>query len=173
MATHKTGRLVYGALFSLVAVACGSEVTDEGEGGEGGAGDGGGTPTTTATGTGSGTGGSTTTSTWTGSTTSTSSYIPCPGPEPYPESCAEIPYFECGFWASCEGSTAKASWHEHIMCGSMGEEIYSYECSYSCPEACDANYSGWPESGAQLVSEICISWGSGGSGAGGADQGSG
>lgn len=95
---------------------------------------------------------------------------PCPSPPSYSDDCSEVPYFQCGFEAHCEGDSIVASWHEHVMCGDT-EEIYGYECSYDCATSCDGDYLDWPEDGTALVDGMCLPGEGGSGGAGGAESG--
>jgi hypothetical protein len=80
---------------------------------------------------------------------------PCTIPS-YPSDCAGVSYFDCGFSATCSGNVVKASWHEHVFCGSTPpEQIISYTCSTTCPNGCNASATGWPQSGADLVKQYC------------------
>jgi len=157
-------------LFAATGLVWGcSGTVDRAESGSGGQGAGTTSWSSTTSTTPTGTSPTTTTITSTGE----GGYLPCPGPEEYPEDCAEIWGFECGFEAHCEGNVAHVSWHEHVMCnGSEGnEEIYSYSCTHSCPEACNSDYSDWPNTGEELVAGICVPTGSGGTGGSGAAGG--
>lgn len=97
-----------------------------------------------------------------GGATATSS---CASPPDYSDNCAEVSYFECGFMATCDGASITAEWHVHLLCGER-EDIASYSCTYDCPEACDSEWSDWPQDGAELVAGMCTSAGGAGGGAG-------
>ena len=75
--------------------------------------------------------------------------------------CSQVTEFQCGVSASCEGKTAKMSWHHHVMCNGQ-EQIIPFTCTYECATDCDESYMEWPQNGAKFVEGIC------GTGAGGA-----
>jgi hypothetical protein len=73
----------------------------------------------------------------------------------YSTDCSKVPYFQCGFAATCtDGTTLDVSWHEHVFCTDM-EQIQSYSCSYDCPNGCVSGYTGWPQSGTELIQQAC------------------
>lgn len=148
------------ALATVIA-ACGGTVDSEGEGDGGEAG-------TTVTGTGSGThtgtgSGTHTTTTSTGgsstggstSTGGTGGVGGCEEPSNPPPNCDAVNYFQCGFYAYCEGTTIVAEWHEHVMCGEV-EDIYNYSCTFECESICDDSMVEWPADGQELVTTMCL-----------------
>jgi hypothetical protein len=84
---------------------------------------------------------------------------PCEYPS-YPEECAEVDHFECGFGFACDGDTLVARWHEHVFCGDY-EEIVEYTCSHECADGCVASRGDWPDVGADLVAAVCTETGTG------------
>jgi hypothetical protein len=68
--------------------------------------------------------------------------------------CSKVTSFQCGFSASCEGNTAKVSWHHHYDCNGQ-EQIANFTCSYACAGSCDPSYMDWPQDGAAFVAGIC------------------
>lgn len=89
----------------------------------------------------------------------------CEAPS-FSDDCSQVASFQCGFSASCEGKTAKVSWHHHVMCNGQ-EEIVPFSCTYACASECDDQYMGWPQNGAKLVEEICGQGAAGTAGTGG------
>lgn len=75
--------------------------------------------------------------------------------------CSKVTAFQCGFGASCEGKTAKVSWHHHYFCNGQ-EQIANFQCSYDCPVECDSSYMDWPQDGATFVAGICKTGSDGG-----------
>lgn len=85
--------------------------------------------------------------------------VPDCDPPVYSDSCAEVPYFECGFMAYCEDGVLYADWHEHVFCGPDDplEDIVNYSCSFACPGGCnDGPVDDWPGSGVDLVRDCCL-----------------
>jgi hypothetical protein len=78
--------------------------------------------------------------------------IACPA-STMPSDCSEVPNFQCGFGASCDGTTISVQWHVHRMCAD-GERISGYWCTYRCPSGC-LSTTGWPSSGTDLVATMC------------------
>ncbi|MBN2195537.1 MAG: hypothetical protein JW751_22145 [Polyangiaceae bacterium] len=77
----------------------------------------------------------------------------------YSSDCSEVPFFECGYSAVCEGNVLRASWHQHILCGEgedFQEIIQNYECTYPCSEDCYSWTSYWPDEGEELVQRSCV-----------------
>ena len=73
----------------------------------------------------------------------------------YSSDCAKVPYFECGWEASCSDGVIEAFWHEHVFCDGV-EEIVEYSCTLDCMETCPAeDYIEWPESGAAMAETYC------------------
>lgn len=80
--------------------------------------------------------------------------------------CSLVTEFQCGFSATCDGKTAKVSWHHHVMCNGQ-EQIVPFTCSYECATACNSDYHDWPQNGAKLVAGICDTGAGGSAGDGG------
>lgn len=137
----------------LVAAACGNQVIgpdDDGEGGAGGSNTGGSTDV-------GGAGGAIHTGgTMSSSSSSGSGGGSCTAPA-YSDSCDEVPDFECGFDAYCEGSTIHASWHVHVMCDG-DEQIVDYTCTFDCSPygECTADLVEWPADGQELIGQMCL-----------------
>jgi len=136
----------------LVVAACTNQVIKPGDDGEGGAGGGNAGGSTGIGGAGGAihTGGTMSSSSGSGGGT-------CMVPE-YSDSCDEVPYFECGFDAYCEGSTIHASWHVHVMCPDSEEIIQDYTCTFDCglDGACTADFVEWPNDGQELIEQMCL-----------------
>jgi hypothetical protein len=84
-----------------------------------------------------------------------------PGPDAacvapvFPQDCAGVSTFECGFGASCVGGTTiHAEWHVHFFCGGV-EDIIPYSCDHACACA-TGTIEDWPASGAALVEGYCL-----------------
>jgi len=86
---------------------------------------------------------------------------PCERPS-FPQDCAQVDLFQCGFEANCYGSGISAIWHHHYLCGDE-EEIEGFECEVTCPYGCAEGELGiWPHDGAELVAQGCLQCAGGG-----------
>ena len=88
----------------------------------------------------------------------TSAIPPCVAPS-YSSDCSEVPNFQCGPSVTCDGTTFRMQWHEHVGCvqpnhTGLYDTIFYYSCTYSCAKTACESLGSWPASGS-AVAQAC------------------
>ncbi|MBM4370331.1 MAG: hypothetical protein FJ098_01670 [Deltaproteobacteria bacterium] len=79
---------------------------------------------------------------------------PCLAPS-FPEDCADVSAFQCGFMGQCQDGALKVDWHHHWFCDGQ-ESITDFSCTHACPHGCtEGELMDWPPDGAALVQQHC------------------